>query len=76
MCSTLGANTSKGKEVFKSFFGVSGEEGSFEYKFGWEQIPQNWYKIPVEYGLVELNLDLINWVTQHPELARCVPIGT
>ncbi|CZR54683.1 related to oxidase [Phialocephala subalpina] len=65
----LRANTSKAKEVFKSFFGVFGEEGSFEYKFGWEQIPQNWYKIPVEYGLVELNLDLINWVTQHPELA-------
>lgn len=60
------------KAVFQSFFAVSGEEGSFDYKYGFERIPENWYKSPVDYGLASLNVDLIAWMMQHPELARWV----
>jgi hypothetical protein len=49
--------------------------GNFEYKFGWEQIPENWFRTPATYGLVELNLDIVNWVSQHPELARYTSIA-
>ncbi|KAI1865624.1 hypothetical protein JX265_007947 [Neoarthrinium moseri] len=57
------------KEVFASFFGVYEEGGELVYKEGWEQIPQNWYRIAVDYNLVFLNLDLIAWFLEHPNLA-------
>lgn len=58
------------KEVFKSFWGVvDTEEGGLEYKRGWERIPNNWFKTPVDYGLIGLNLDLVSWITKYPELA-------
>lgn len=57
------------KEVFASFFGVYEEDGELVYKEGWEQIPENWYRISVDYGLVSLNLDLVAWLTAHPVLA-------
>ncbi|OCL08805.1 putative oxidase [Glonium stellatum] len=57
------------KDIIKNFFAIYGDEGSFEYKQGWETIPENWYRTPVEYGLVPLNLDLIDWITKYPELA-------
>lgn len=41
-----------------------------EYREGWERIPENWYRTPVDYGLIGLNLDLIDWVVKYPELAR------
>ncbi|KAI3393294.1 hypothetical protein diail_4476 [Diaporthe ilicicola] len=57
------------KDVFKSFFAVVDDEnGEMVYRKGEERIPENWYRTPVEYGLVGLNLDLVSWVTQHPEL--------
>lgn len=31
-------------EVLKTFFGVSGEPGSFKHNVGMEMIPSNWYK--------------------------------
>ncbi|KIW01592.1 uncharacterized protein PV09_07064 [Verruconis gallopava] len=59
------------KEVFKSFWGVyddaSAEQG-LVYKRGWERIPNNWYRIPVDYGLVSLNLDLLLLFSKKPEL--------
>lgn len=55
-------------DVIKSFFGVYGDKGSFTYREGWEQIPQNWYKVPVDYGLIQLNLDTVDWILRHPEL--------
>ncbi|EXJ56351.1 uncharacterized protein A1O5_12618 [Cladophialophora psammophila CBS 110553] len=58
------------KEVFKSFWGVvDNSDGSLQYKRGWERIPNNWYKTPVDYGLVQLNLDLVKWFVQYPQLA-------
>ncbi|KAK2804841.1 hypothetical protein FQN51_001483 [Onygenales sp. PD_10] len=57
------------KNIIKSFYGITGEEGAFEYKEGWERIPENWYRMPVDYGLINLNLDVIDWVLKFPELA-------
>ncbi|KAI8168790.1 Dothistromin biosynthesis peroxidase dotB [Colletotrichum sp. SAR 10_70] len=56
------------KETLKSFFAVQGEEGNLTYNKGWERIPDNWYRTPVDYGLVQLNLDLVSWVLKYPEL--------
>ncbi len=55
--------------MFKSFWGVSEQGGKLVYNEGWERIPENWYRAPVDYGLVALNLDLINWITKYPVLA-------
>lgn len=58
------------KEVFKSFWGVvDTDDGRMEYKRGWERIPENWFRRPVDYGLVQLNLDFIDWFARYPELA-------
>jgi hypothetical protein len=57
------------KEVFASFFGVYEEDGELVYKEGWEQIPENWYRTAVDYSLVSLNLDLVDWIMQYPVLA-------
>lgn len=48
---------------------VDTDDGKLEYKRGWERIPENWYKIPVDYGLVQLNLDLVEWFLRYPQLA-------
>ncbi|ODM14756.1 hypothetical protein SI65_09750 [Aspergillus cristatus] len=56
------------KDIVKSFFAIEGEEGNFTYNEGWERIPDNWYKTPVDYGLVQLNLDTVGFVTKYPEL--------
>ncbi|KAK7413963.1 hypothetical protein QQX98_007146 [Neonectria punicea] len=56
------------KETLKSFFAVQGEEGSLTYKRGWERIPENWYRTPVDYGLLSLNVDILALVAKYPEL--------
>ncbi|KAK9769583.1 hypothetical protein AB5N19_11760 [Seiridium cardinale] len=63
----LGSNMTK--EVFASFFGVYEEDGELVYKEGWEQIPENWYRTSVDYGLVNLNVDLLAWFAEYPVLA-------
>lgn len=40
------------------------------YTKGHERIPENWYRTPIDYGLVSLNLDIVLLITQHPELLR------
>jgi hypothetical protein len=61
------------QEVFKKFFAVyEGEQGQLEYRMGHETIPENWYRKPVEYGLVPLNLDIVAWILKHPVLGRQV----
>ena len=40
-----------------------------QYKRGWERIPENWYRTPVDYGLVSLNIDLVTWFAKYPDLA-------
>lgn len=56
------------KETLKSFWGVSGEEGNFTYDYGYERIPENWFKAPVDYGLIQLNLDTVAMVLKYPQL--------
>ncbi|GKT48188.1 dothistromin biosynthesis peroxidase dotB [Colletotrichum spaethianum] len=58
------------KKTLKSFFAVQGEEGNLTYNRGWERIPENWYRMPVDYGLVQLNLDLVDLILKYPELGR------
>ncbi|KAK5130761.1 hypothetical protein LTR08_001706 [Meristemomyces frigidus] len=55
--------------LLKSFFGVTGSGSSMSYSYGHERIPDNWYKTASDYTLVDLNLDLVSWITSHPELA-------
>ncbi|KAF5027001.1 hypothetical protein F66182_875 [Fusarium sp. NRRL 66182] len=56
------------KKTLKSFWAVQGEDGSLHYRRGWERIPENWYRRPVDYGLVDLNLDILALVAKYPEL--------
>jgi hypothetical protein len=61
------------QDVFRKFFAVyEDSQGRLEYRQGHETIPENWYRKPVEYGLVPLNLDLVAWVLKHPVLGRYV----
>ncbi|RAO70416.1 uncharacterized protein BHQ10_006428 [Talaromyces amestolkiae] len=57
------------KEVLKSMFGVNGSDDALQYNYGYERIPENWYRRPIDYGLVDLNLDILDFVAQYPELA-------
>ncbi|KAF4474699.1 oxidase [Fusarium agapanthi] len=54
--------------TLKSFFAVQEKDGKLVYKSGWERIPENWYRRSVDYGLISLNLDLLNLITKYPEL--------
>ncbi|KAF4972594.1 hypothetical protein FSARC_867 [Fusarium sarcochroum] len=56
------------KETLKSFFAVQEKDGRLTYKRGWERIPENWYRRPVDYGLIDLNLDVLALVAKYPEL--------
>jgi Peroxidase, family 2 len=57
------------KEVLKSFFAISGDEGEFTYTPGYEQIPQNWYRRAVgdEYTIPYFAIDANTIALQHPE---------
>ena len=57
-------------ETLKSFFAVQGDGNNMTYKEGWERIPENWYKTPVDYDLVQLQLDTDAFMLKYPELAR------
>lgn len=53
----------------KSFWAVYDDDrqpSGLVYKKGHEQIPSNWYRIPVDYSLVQLNVDLLEWYVTHP----------
>ncbi|KAI1427669.1 Chloroperoxidase [Xylaria sp. FL1777] len=56
------------KEVFSSFFGVYEENSKQVYREGHERIPENWYRIAVDYSLTDYNLDLVAWAIKHPVL--------
>ncbi|CAI6341405.1 unnamed protein product [Periconia digitata] len=55
-------------ETLKSFEGVTGEPGNFQWEHGRERIPENWYRRPIgnEYSLVSLNLDAVHAITTEP----------
>ncbi|KAJ4352941.1 hypothetical protein N0V95_003794 [Ascochyta clinopodiicola] len=55
--------------IFKSFFAVYEDaQGNLEYRKGHEAIPNTWYRTRSDYGLISLNLDIVDWVSKHPEL--------
>ncbi|KAL1587487.1 hypothetical protein WHR41_03825 [Cladosporium halotolerans] len=58
-------------EVLKSFYGVTGEDGNFQYNRGHERIPDNWYtrNIIDAYTVPYLNLDTNAMLLQHLEFA-------
>ncbi|CAE7100345.1 unnamed protein product [Rhizoctonia solani] len=54
-------------ETLKSFFGVSGNSANLTYQVGYERIPNNWYRRPVDYILPLFDLDLVYMGLKHPE---------
>jgi hypothetical protein len=48
---------------------VTGEPGNFQYKKGWERIPDGFVKTPVDWGIVQFNLILLDWITKWPGFA-------
>ena len=53
----------------KSFWAVYDDDSTpsgLVYRKGQEQIPSNWYRIPVDYSLVQLNADLLEWYLKYP----------
>lgn len=62
------------RETFSSFFGVDTHESSnpqdFEVKQGWERIPDNWYKRPIndEFSIPDFLLDVVEHAEYDPRL--------
>ncbi|KAJ5619102.1 hypothetical protein N7510_003086 [Penicillium lagena] len=57
------------KETIRNFYGIYEEDGKLVSKEGWERIPENWYKAQTDYGLLQLNSDILEWALKYPELA-------
>jgi hypothetical protein len=53
-----------GESLLKSWYGVTGSG----YKYGHERIPDNFFKRAVDYSLTDVNLDVIGWFEDYPEL--------
>jgi len=58
------------KDTLKSFFAVSGPEGAFVYNRGQERIPNNYYRRPTPYDVVEVALDITSWAKKHPFILK------
>jgi hypothetical protein len=62
------------RETFSSFFGVdthqSTDPNDFEVKQGWERIPDNWYKRPIddEFSIPDFLLDVVQHAEYDPRL--------
>jgi len=56
-------------DVLKSFFSITGTDGNFTYKHGYERIPNNWYtrNVADPYGTAQLSLDTNVMALAHPE---------
>jgi hypothetical protein len=53
----------------KSFWAVYDDESApsgLVYRKGHEQIPPKWYRIPVDYDVVQLNVDLLDLYAKYP----------
>ncbi|KAF2767032.1 Cloroperoxidase [Teratosphaeria nubilosa] len=61
--------TPEAHDILKSFYGVTGERANFKYDKGHERIPENWYKTGLDYGLVQLNLDILHFILKYPIFA-------
>lgn len=61
------------KEVVKSFFAVTGDEGNFVHHPGQERIPDNWYRRPGgkdQYNVADVFIDLIAGAAEKPGTLR------
>ncbi|KAI7771419.1 hypothetical protein LZL87_010859 [Fusarium oxysporum] len=59
------------REVFTSFFGVKGSKpGNFKVNQGWERIPENWYRRPVEdeFSIPDFLVDVLEHAEKYPRL--------
>ncbi|EWZ31052.1 uncharacterized protein FOBCDRAFT_208302 [Fusarium oxysporum Fo47] len=59
------------REVFTSFFGVKGSKpGNFKVNQGWERIPENWYRRPVEdeFSIPDFLVDVLEHAAKYPRL--------
>ncbi|PFH61402.1 hypothetical protein XA68_17454 [Ophiocordyceps unilateralis] len=56
------------KDIIKSFYGIYGDEPNFEYREGWERIPNNWYRRPTDYTLAQWLLEGQAVAAAHPTL--------
>ncbi|KAK6216308.1 hypothetical protein LQW54_003699 [Pestalotiopsis sp. IQ-011] len=59
------------KDMFKSFFAVVDDAtaaSGMVYQRGHERMPDNWFRRPIPWGLVDLNLDVLKWSERHPFL--------
>lgn len=59
------------RETFASFFGVTGDNpDNFVVRQGWERIPDNWYKRPLdsEYSIPDFLVDVLEHGSKYPEL--------
>jgi hypothetical protein len=56
-------------DVLATWFGVSGESGSYTAKQGHEAIPRDWYKRAVEYpySIPYFLADVVNMGLAHPK---------
>ena len=56
-------------DVLKSFFGITGDSGSFTWTEGSEKIPDNWYKRAIgdEYTIPFFNSDLTAAALEYPQ---------
>lgn len=63
-------NPKLAKSHIRNFYGIYGDEDNLTYREGWERIPENWFKTPIDYGLIQLNLDTIALMAEYPELGR------
>ena len=59
------------RQTFASFFGVTGDnKDNFVVKQGWERIPDNWYKRPIddEFSIPDFLLDVVEHASYYPRL--------
>jgi hypothetical protein len=57
-------------DILKTFYGVTGEDGNFQYNRGHERIPDNWYtrNAADAYSITYLVSDDVEMVLQHLDL--------
>lgn len=58
------------KDVLKSIFAITGPDNALQYNYGYERIPENWYRRPTDFSLLDLNADVLGFIAQYPELAK------
>ena len=60
------------RDVLKSFFSITGNSGNFQYTFGHERIPDNWYRRTLSnpYDIPQADSDVAIQYAAYPESLR------